>query len=864
MLAGPLGRLVGWCARNALLVVLIAIVLGTGAVMTTRTRLGVNTDTDQLFSASLPWEHRSNLLAADFPQNNHLLIAVVDGNIPEEKEETAAGLAAALRKQIHLFQTVRVPSQNPYFVRNALLFLDPGPLQNLLDSTLNAQPFLGQLAADPSARGLFDALGLIGKGVADGDVNTHTFQEPLHAFAANLTAAAAGHPVRLSWQRLLTASLTDQGGQYQFVITQPRLNYGSFAPGGEATDAMKRAIASLPDVKSGVAHVYITGSVAIDDQEFATVAKGAVRELLVSLVLVTLWLFLAVRSWRIIIPMVLVLLFGLLLTTGFAALAVGTLNLVSVAFAVLFIGIAVDFAIQFSVRFRSQRDGGGAALPREAALTATGRETGVQILIAALATACGFLAFTPTAFIGVAQLGLIAGVGMLIAFVSSMTVLPALLRLFGFKSPGTEEGFAWASPADRALRRHRRPVLLGAALIALAGAALLPQLRFDGDPLHTKNPNSPAMQALHLLMANPTTSQYSAETLVANLSEASLLAKRLETLPLVRDVTTLESFVPGQQAQKLSLIQETASVLLPSLAPYDVRPPPDAAQIRASAVKAVATLAPILPKLPPNDPLHAITSALRRLSTRPDAELLSVNRDLVEYLPMQLRTLLIVLQAGPVSLHDIPPDITREWLLPDGRAHIEVHVKGAFPSNRTLRKFLAEVRTVLPDVAGNVVVIIESANTIVSAFETAALSALGAIAVMLLLTLRRPRDVALVLAPLLLSATLTILICVVLPQPLNFANIIALPLLLGVGVSFNIYFVMNWRSGMSNPLASPTAKAILFSALTTGTAFGSLAMSDHPGTASMGRLLLTSLGCTLLATLVFEPALLPRRKQDRQ
>ncbi len=117
-------------------------------------------------------------------------------------------------------------------------------------------------------------------------------------------------------------------------------------------------------------------------------------------------------------------------------------------------------------------------------------------------------------------------------------------------------------------------------------------------------------------------------------------------------------------------------------------------------------------------------------------------------------------------------------------------------------------------------------------------------------------DVSLVMAPLLLSALLTLLIAVLLPLPLNFANIIALPLLLGVGVSFNIYFVMNWRAGQRHPLGSATARAILFSALTTGTAFGSLALSAHPGTASMGDLLLISLGCTLLASLVFIPALL--------
>ena len=147
-------------------------------------------------------------------------------------------------------------------------------------------------------------------------------------------------------------------------------------------------------------------------------------------------------------------------------------------------------------------------------------------------------------------------------------------------------------------------------------------------------------------------------------------------------------------------------------------------------------------------------------------------------------------------------------------------------------------------------------KTIVDAFRDAAIYAVLAITAILAIALRRPRDVLLVLAPLILSALLTLTVAVLLPLPLNFANIIALPLLLGVGVAFNIYFVMNWREGRRLLLGSATARAIVFSALTTGTAFGSLALSAHPGTASMGDLLLISLACTLLASLVFVPALL--------
>ncbi len=862
MLSGPLGRLAAFCSRRAAAVVLLALLLAVGAVAVTRARLSVTTDTGGLFSSHLPWKKRQAEFQHDFPHGEDQLVAVVQGDVPEEAQVTAMQLAAVLRADPQHYKLVRTPDQVPYLLRNSLLFLDADKLSDLLEKTIDAQPFLGQLATDPSARGLFGALSLIGEGVQRGQANLRSFGPALDGFAANLDAAASGHPTPLSWERLLSGSLSDLGGHYQFVVTQPRLDFGSFQPGGAATAVMRQAIARLEFVRSGRAHVFLTGQVALDDEEFATVAQGMVAGLIGSLVLVSLWLILAVRTWRVIVPILITLVLGLLFTTGFAALAVGTLNLISVAFAVLFVGIAVDFAIQFSVRFRAQVLPDGTRPGREAALAMTGRETGVQILIAALATAAGFLAFTPTAFVGVAQLGLIAGVGMLIAFACTLSVLPALLTLFRPHPLLGEMGFARARPADAAIRRQRVPILAGFTVLALGGIACIPLLRFDGDPLHTKNPKSESLRTLSLLMKDPVTSPYSAELLVPDMATARALAPRLRRLDLVHDVLFLDSFVPDNQPDKLALIADAAQILLPTLVVANPLPPPDAAAIRAAALRTVAALDPMVRTLPPADPLVRIERALRTLSTAPDAALVLANDDLVRFLPMELDQLRTVLSVTrPAVEADIPEQIRENYLLPDGRAHMEVHPRGALNDNAVLRTFVREVRSVWPDAAGAAITIVASADTIVHAFAVAALSALGAIALILLVALRRLSLVALVLAPLMLSALLTVLLVVLIPEPLNFANIIALPLLLGVGVSFNIYFVMNWRAGIANPLASPTARAVLFSALTTGTAFGSLAASHHPGTASMGRLLLISLFCTLVATMVFEPALLPRRRK---
>ena len=225
-------------------------------------------------------------------------------------------------------------------------------------------------------------------------------------------------------------------------------------------------------------------------------------------------------------------------------------------------------------------------------------------------------------------------------------------------------------------------------------------------------------------------------------------------------------------------------------------------------------------------------------------------------MPAQLDQLRAALSAEPVTLQSIPPDLARDWVLPDGRARVQVLPKAAANNSNGLKKFVAEVTAVAPDAGGPAVTIEATSATIIGSFRSAAIGALVAITLILFVTLRRALDVSLVLAPLLLSSLMTVIVMVALSLPLNYANIIALPLLLGVGVSFNIYFVMNWRAGRAAMLGSATARAILFSALTTGTAFGALALSQHPGTASMGTLLLISLGCTLTASLVFIPALL--------
>src|SRR5690606_15209422 len=256
-----------------------------------------------------------------------------------------------------------------------------------------------------------------------------------------------------------------------------------------------------------------------------TVAEGAGGATILSLTLVILILFLGLRSWRIIAAVVATLVAGLIATAAFATVAVGSLNLISVAFAVLFVGIAVDFGIQFSVRFRDERFRKG-DLAR--ALESAAAGIGGPLLLAGAAAAVGFFSFVPTNYAGVSELGIIAGTSMGIALFLNLTLLPALLSLV--KPPGEADtvGLRFLAPLDKFLLRRRRGITFVAFCLGAIGIALAPQLRFDFDPLNLKDPSTESVSTLLDLMQDPSTTPYTLNALAPTLEEAAALGARLE------------------------------------------------------------------------------------------------------------------------------------------------------------------------------------------------------------------------------------------------------------------------------------------------------------------------------------------------
>jgi hopanoid biosynthesis associated RND transporter like protein HpnN len=569
------------------------------------------------------------------------------------------------------------------------------------------------------------------------------------------------------------------------------------------------------------------------------------------------------KSARIITAVFINLFVGLTITAALGLMMVGALNMISVAFAVLFVGLGVDFAIQFSVRYRAERHDVPELRP---ALAQAASKVGVPLTLAAAAVAAGFMSFVPTDYRGVSELGQIAGVGMLIAYATSITLLPALLAVMN--PPGEPEpiGYRALAPVDRFLQTYRVPVIVGTVAIAVLGSPLLYFLTFDFDPIHLRSPDTESISTLLDLGADPRVGINSINVVTPSLDAANAAAARLDKLPQVSSATTLQYFVPQDQKKKLGLIQGLEQRLGPILQqPTTSKPPTD-----AETIAALNGIADQLDKIagdakgPGAVAAKRLAAASRKLAQADAPVRATAQEAFIVPLQIDVANLSNFLKAQPVTIANLPQSLKRQWLTPEGRARVEAAPKGDTNKTEVLRTFARTVLAVFPDAVGGPISILKSGDTVVTAFLEAGAYALLSIAVLLWIVLRRFGDVLLTLVPLLLAGVVTLEICVLIGMPLNFANIIALPLLLGVGVAFKIYYISAWRAGQTNLLQSSLTRAVIWSALTTATAFGSLWLSKHPGTSSMGKLLALSLVCTLAAAVLFQPALMGKPRGHKE
>jgi hopanoid biosynthesis associated RND transporter like protein HpnN len=852
-------RAIDFCVHHAWPVIGLALVLTVASSWYAATHFSMTTDINKLISTDIPWRKRELLFEKAFPQYE-LIVAVIEAPTPELVAEASDALTARLSQRKDLFRSIQQPQGGAFFEQNGFLFESTDELGPQLKNLTQAQRLVQVLAGDPSLRGVIQALQFGLLGVQGGRITLDNMTWPMTLGADAIEKVNAGQPATFSWRDMVQGRASTDSERRKFLNIPGILDYSELEPGLKATDAIRKAAVDLNFAGNYQANLRLTGPVPMADEEFATIKENAALNATVTIAIVLFILWLALRWFRIIFAVFVSLVVGLAVTAAVGMLMVGTLNLISVYFAVLFVGLGVDFGLQFSVRYRAERH---EVDDLHDALLYAGRRAGAPLTLAALATAAGFLSFTPTDYKGVSELGLIAGVGMLIAYFTSITLLPALLSRLKPPSEPHHLGYTALAPVDAFLERHRMPILIGTLLAVAAGLPLLYHLQFDFNPMNLRSKTAESVATYIELKNDPQSGANDVGILQPTLAQADALAAKLRAVPQVGRVTTLSTFIPDQQSEKLALIADAAKTLNPALNPATAAAPTSDAQTVSMINSTVDALNRLAGDGTGTGAVAAkrLAAAMTKLANADPSVRQRADAVFVQPLKTTLDDLRNLLKAQTITRENLPPALARDWVTPDGEARIDVAPKGDPNNNDVLRTFARAVQTVAPDATEGPISILEARRTVVTAFIVAGGCALISIAIILWITLRRVSDVLLTLIPLLMAGVVTLEICVLIGMPLNFANIIALPLLLGVGVAFKIYYIMAWREGQTNLLQSVLTRAVTFSACTTATAFGSLWFSSHPGTSSMGKLLAISLMTTMAAAALFQPILMGKPRQ---
>ncbi|TSA03111.1 MAG: hypothetical protein D4R76_05575 [Methylococcus sp.] len=849
------------------LILLLFLGLAGLTLRYTMDHLKVNTNTADMISLEVPFQKNRLTLEKAFPQDIGSGLLLIEGLTPEATSAAVDQITQRLTSDPAHFKDVVIPDGGPFFAREGLLYLSVEDLEDLSSQLAQAQPFIGRLAKDMSLESL---LSLIKEALeASNQEDLPLDLNPLlNTLNEALKAHLEGRPYDLSWRQLMTPKATGLGVTKRLVLFKPVLHYEEVMPAESAIKALDAVIAETLQGTLKEVTVRKTGEVVLEHEEMETISNGVSKASIASLILVCLTLWLAYRSFKLVIATFISLTLGLVFSLGFATVAIGQLNLISIGFAVLFIGMGDAYSSHFCLRYRELILEG---TPPSKALRLTMSSTAPALLLSAFTAAIGLFAFIPTRYSGVAELGIIAGASMFIALFTTFTVLPALMKILPINPPkkalkGKDRSRLSNWPITHAITVRRITFVLG--LLALG---LMLGVEVDFNPINLRDPDTESVKTFKTLLASKDTSPMSLAALAPNEQEAERLKAQFEALSTVDQVRTLKDLIPEDQEEKIDLIQNLALIMGSGLEDF---PPPSGQHASINGLKALnLALEHRLAKVPDdpilqalNETLKGFLSAVKGWPADDEASRLQgLEHSLLGGLPKVIQDLGESLKAEPITETSLPPDLLARWRSPEGLYRLQIMPKEDLNHLNHLRAFIVEAQTVDPNVTDLPVTYLESMNEVITAFKEAFTIAFLATTIILLLVLRSLRDTLLVLLPLLLASLFTAAATVLFGVPFNFANIIALPLLFGLGVDSGIHMTHRLHAIQhegGNLLDTSEAKGVFYGALTTIFSFSSLALTSHQGTASMGLLLSIGLLLTLICALVVLPAfsgIKPRR-----
>lgn len=832
--------------RGGLLLAALILVATAGAGYYAAKNLKVNTDTSAMLDPGLPFQERAAALREAFPQIKTDIIVIVRAASLDEADAYAADLRAAVAANDDAFEAVFAPAQEEFFRRNGLLYLDESELESRLTQMTKASGLIETLVASPELGTFLSTLADNHALAEQSDLGRDALQDLYAELTRVIDAALAGETRPFSWLGAIDSEIAAQEAHIRLLYATPKLDYARLQPAKAGIEALRAEIDALNERYGGRVETYVTGDPALRVEELEAVTTGIGLSMTLSLAIVSLLLLLCYRSIAMAGLTLLGLVVTLVLTSAFAAAAIGELNLVSIAFTVLLVGLGLDFAIHLLLHVQERRVDGQ---DNRSALRGALHEVGPALALAAPTTALAFLAFVPTKFDGIAQLGVIAGAGVIVAFFVSVTFLPAAIARLPVtrarkRSGRVRDMFSFLS-------RISAPVSVLTILLGVAALLLMPQVRFDADQMSLRNPDAPSVIGFNFLFDDPETAPYRLTRLVDSKAAARETANAAEGLSTVSATRSLPDFVPDDQEAKLELIDFAAGTLVFALdaEPGAVEGPP--------AREAAGDLASTLDEAETGPAGRRLAERLDTVLAEDDPALLErIERAVFAYWPQLIGLLGAQMTAEEIALETLPDALSSRYRSPSGVWRVDLLPAADVRARAALDAFVDEAEGLFPDLTGGAHQSRKAGEAISEAMLQATAIAFAVVSLFLLLLVRRLLTVALMIFPLALAAVLTAATGVLLNVPFNYANVIVLPLLIGIGVDSGIHLVMRHDqvAAGEDVYGTSTPRAVLFSALTTVASFGSLMLSPHRGTASMGELLSIAIAFTLICTLVVLPA----------
>jgi hopanoid biosynthesis associated RND transporter like protein HpnN len=889
---GVLKKFADWSCASPILSIVVSVLFAFGSLWITQNLLKFKTGRDDLVSQDLQY----NRLYKDYRKafaDYDGMITVIEGPTPEAMAGFAEAFASQLKKQPSLFSNIFFKVDIEYFKKKGLLYLDEPNLDNLISNVLDRQDFLEELNEAP---GLNNLLTIINRQISSGMVDTMLLgliedeEEPKKSdkddlsFLTKVLKQIATHikneeRYKSPWNFLPNEEnetlkkegyLTSDDGSMLFLLINPNETKGDFAGAKRSIDAIRSIISELTPRFKGV-RVGLTGAEVVAADEMAATLKDVTIASQIALAGVSILFIIAFKS--VIKPLIAVfcLLLALCWTLGYASITVGSLNILSVVFTTILIGLGIDFGIHLLERYREER---AREENVDLAIRRTIIGTGKANLSGAVTTTIAFASLTVGDFKGIAELGIISAGGVLLSFLAMTITLPSAIvleerwrkkNLQPTNKTKAQTGYA------EAFYSHYLKIIFACFVLLGISSWPLKDLEFDYNILHLQAKNTEAVTYELKMVETGNRSTWYAVSLASSLKETQQRSKAFENLSTVEKVESVVSSIPKNQKQKITQIKE----LEPFTSTIEIESKNEPVSIKGleKIVKRILfklrtrenSDAPLLEDV--SDPIVQskkwAQEILRSLSEIEEnlskARLSNFSDKLFLDYRNKMGNLQQNVNSGPVALKELPENFKRRFLGANGKFLIIIYPKIDIWKKKEMESFLKELRSIDSGITGNGVHLYQSGQKMKEGYIQGGKIALFSIFIYLLLSLKRLWTAVLVLIPTIAGSIWTVGIMSIVGIQFNLANLVILPLILGIGVVDGVHLVHRFREETDKTvclLTRSVGQAIVLTTLTTMIGFGSLTVADHQGIHSLGLLLTIGVANCLLASVTLLPALL--------